>query len=167
MTQLTVTLFMGLLLACACPSQAEIRRVTIGVNGMTCSSCSFGCEKQLNKVTGIDKIELNLKQANATVTAKEGKSLDLFQVRDAIKKAGYTPAAIQFVVIGNVLLDQEQRFLMQSRGDGKAFALNVPESIRNKMVSYAKDCALLEITAVISEPMEDMSSVSVTSITEI
>ena len=48
-----------------------MKKVVLSIDGMTCSACSNGLEKYLNKQNGIKSATVNLVMANATVTYDE------------------------------------------------------------------------------------------------
>ena len=48
-----------------------MKNLILSIDGMTCSACSNGLEKYLNKQNGIFKASVNLVMANATVTYDE------------------------------------------------------------------------------------------------
>lgn len=55
---------------------------------MSCSACSNGIEKYLNKQNGIFDAKVNLVMANATITYDE-KILDIPKIEKYIEKSGY------------------------------------------------------------------------------
>lgn len=65
-----------------------MKKVTLSIDGMTCSSCSNGLEKYLNKQNGIAVASVNLVMANATVEYDE-KILDQVKIEEFIKQAGF------------------------------------------------------------------------------
>ena len=62
--------------------------VTLGLVGMTCSSCSTVIEKTLNKVTGVQSASVNLALETATVTF-DPAVVGLDTLIGAVKGAGY------------------------------------------------------------------------------
>ena len=48
-----------------------MKNLILSIDGMTCSACSNGLEKYLNKQNGIFNASVNLVMANATVTYDE------------------------------------------------------------------------------------------------
>lgn len=153
---------MAAFLACAVSLHAEITQARISVYGMTCSACAYGCEKRLQYVSGVEAIDIDLKGASASLTSKKGSSLDVSQIRDAIKKAGYTPGPIQFTAIGTIRQGAAQHLELQSRGDGKVFTLSHLEGSTAELLTQAAQSGTpVEVVAVIQEPMKDMNALSV------
>ena len=57
-----------------------MKKIILSIDGMTCSACSNGLEKYLNKQNGIINANVNLVMANATVDYDE-KILDQEKIR--------------------------------------------------------------------------------------
>ncbi len=66
------------------------RRVTLGVEGMTCSACSAAVERALSRLNGVKSASVNLTTNRATVEYDAG-GVTLAQIRKAVADAGYTP----------------------------------------------------------------------------
>lgn len=62
--------------------------IILSIGGMSCSACSNGIEKYLNKQNGIFDAKVNLVMANATITYDE-KILDIPKIEKYIEKSGY------------------------------------------------------------------------------
>ncbi len=65
-----------------------MQNIILSIDGMTCSACSNGLEKYLNKQNGIFNASVNLVMANATITYDE-KILDQEKIEKYIKQAGF------------------------------------------------------------------------------
>ncbi len=70
-----------------------MKKVLLKIDGMTCSACSSGLEKYLNKQDGIKKAVVNLVMNNANIEYDE-KKLTLEQVEKFVEKAGFTSLGI-------------------------------------------------------------------------
>ena len=70
-----------------------MKKVLLKIGGMTCSACSSGLEKFLNKQEGIMSANVNLVMNNATIQYDETK-LDLKQIEKYIKKSGFESLGI-------------------------------------------------------------------------
>ena len=70
-----------------------MKKVLLKIDGMTCSACSSGLEKYLNKQDGIKEAVVNLVMNNASVEYDDTK-LTLEQVEKFIEKAGFTSLGI-------------------------------------------------------------------------
>jgi len=65
-----------------------MKKTLLRIDGMTCSACSNGLEKFLNKQEGILNSSVNLVMANALIEYDE-TILDINQIEQFIKKAGF------------------------------------------------------------------------------
>jgi len=68
--------------------------VTIHVDGLSCPFCAYGLEKHLKKVAGVEGVTINMKSGTAIVRLKPGLRVDDAALREAVKKAGFTPRKI-------------------------------------------------------------------------
>ena len=70
-----------------------MKKVLLKIDGMTCSACSSGLEKYLNKQDGIINATVNLVMNNASVEYDE-KKLDIPQIEKFVQKAGFESLGI-------------------------------------------------------------------------
>lgn len=70
-----------------------MKKVLLKIDGMTCSACSSGLEKYLNKQDGIKSASVNLIMNNANIEYDDEK-LTLEQVEKFVEKAGFTSLGI-------------------------------------------------------------------------
>lgn len=65
-----------------------MKKITLSVDGMTCSACSVGLEKYLNKQDGIKATSVNLVLGTATIIYDETK-VNLDDLNKFVSKAGF------------------------------------------------------------------------------
>ena len=65
-----------------------MKKIILSIEGMTCSACSNGLEKYLNKQQGVQKASVNLVMANATIEYDE-KKLNQAKLEQFVKEAGF------------------------------------------------------------------------------
>ena len=65
-----------------------MKKILLKIEGMTCSACSNGLEKYLNKQEGILNASVNLVMANALIEYDEEK-LNMKNIENFVKKAGF------------------------------------------------------------------------------
>ena len=65
-----------------------MKKIILSIDGMTCSACSNGLEKYLNKQDGIISAGVNLVMANATIEYDE-RVLNQTKIEEFIKRAGF------------------------------------------------------------------------------
>ena len=86
MTKLVTVL--ALSIALSAPAWAATQTVTLSVTGMTCAACPITVKKALNKVEGVENIEVNLEKKEALVTFDDAKTT-VEALLEATKNAGY------------------------------------------------------------------------------
>ncbi len=70
-----------------------MKKIVLAIGGMTCSACSNGLEKYLNKQDGIQNANVNLVMANALIEYDETK-IDRKKLDEFVKKAGFKSLGI-------------------------------------------------------------------------
>ena len=70
-----------------------MKKIILSVDGMTCSACSNGLEKYLNKQNGVINASVNLVMANVSIDYDEN-ILDQEKLEKYIKQAGFTSLGI-------------------------------------------------------------------------
>ena len=65
-----------------------MKKIILAIEGMTCSACSNGLEKYLNKQNGIKSAVVNLVMANATIEYDE-KKLNQEKIEEFVHNAGF------------------------------------------------------------------------------
>ena len=70
-----------------------MKKVLLKIGGMTCSACSSGLEKFLNRQEGIESASVNLVMNNANIQYDEQK-LNIEQIEKFIERAGFESLGI-------------------------------------------------------------------------
>ena len=78
--------------ALSAPVWAATQTVTLSVTGMTCAACPITIKKALNKVDGVENIEVSLEKKEALVTFDDAKTT-VEALLEATTNAGY-PSAV-------------------------------------------------------------------------
>ena len=82
-----------------------MKKIILSIDGMTCSACSNGLEKYLNKREGIKSATVNLVLANASIEYDETK-LNQAKIEEFVKKAGFKSLG-EFETNDQCLMDLE------------------------------------------------------------
>jgi mercuric ion binding protein len=59
------------------------------VDGLACPFCAYGVEKQLGKLAGVERIDIEIGAGTLTLTLAEGAVLDEATARRAVEAAGF------------------------------------------------------------------------------
>lgn len=74
--------------ALSAPAWAATTRITLSVPGMKCATCPITIKKALNKVEGVENIEVNLEKKEALVTFDDAKTT-VETLLEVTKNAGF------------------------------------------------------------------------------
>lgn len=77
-------------------------KVTIRVDGLTCPFCAYGLEKRIKKISAVKKSIIDIKKGAMELLPKKGQHIDLDDVREAVKKGGFTPREIKVALAGRL-----------------------------------------------------------------
>ena len=136
--QKSVALLACLILLPFVPAYARVESATVVVEGMSCPFCAFGVEKRLKKVQGVGSIEVNMDVGSASLSASEGESIDFSSIPEAIRKAGFTPGAIDVTAVGTLSAGNEERTLFKVSGtDQEMLLVNLSEEIEATIAELA------------------------------
>lgn len=61
----------------------------VGIDGLACPFCSYGIEKQIQKLEGVEQVETNIRLGQLRIQMLDGKTLARPQVEAAIERAGF------------------------------------------------------------------------------
>ena len=86
----------------ALPADAQITSVTVRVDGLSCPFCAYGLEKRIKMVQGTKAPVINVEEGTVTLTPVGDASVDFDGLREAVKKAGFTPREISVEGVGRV-----------------------------------------------------------------
>ena len=103
---------LALILAVA-PLGAEFLHVEQSVTGLDCISCAESAPRNLKKIKGVESASFRTADAVAVLDLKNGNSVPLGDIRDAMKRMGYTPVGAKVAVRG------------QARSEGGKWILHV------------------------------------------
>lgn len=105
----------------------EPHQAIVQVNGIVCSFCAYGAEKNLSKLNFLDKSQfgddgvlIDIRLHRVTLALQPDQEFDFGQVYDAIKKGGYDPVSFHVNVHGQVQRDGD-RYLLTSSDNGQVF----------------------------------------------
>jgi len=128
-------------LTMAGPSLGSVERVTVHVDGMACPFCAHNIEKRMKTLEGVDPkadFTVSVKRGLAELGWKQHVEFDPDAVRDQIRRAGFTPAAILITAAGAVELDEGngERLQLVSDKTGQSIGLDSAERV-DRLESYA------------------------------
>ena len=81
---------------------SQVTDATVRVDGLSCPFCAYSLEKQLKKVNGTGDVVIEVNDGIAALTARDGQSIGVEQLEEAVGKAGFTPRGITITVVGHL-----------------------------------------------------------------
>lgn len=119
-TTLAILLAAGVLLFR--PAAAQISSVSLRVDGLSCPFCAYSLEKQVKKVDGTTEPVINVEQGVVTLKPAGEAPVDFEALREAVRKAGFSPREIRIEGVGRIEARAGKATLVTGRG-GQQFLL--------------------------------------------
>jgi copper chaperone CopZ len=79
---------------------ASASQVEVTVNGMVCSFCAQGIERNLRRLSSTQGVVVDLKAHRVTISLKPGATPNEQQIRKAIRDSGFDVREIHYVKPG-------------------------------------------------------------------
>ena len=115
---------------------ADVKTVTVTVDGLACPFCAYGLEKKLKQVEGVDSLKIDVDAGEAVMSIAPGTRLAVpsgeekgasrglvFKIQEAVEEAGFTPGAFDATVVGR-LAQEGGRARLQLAGTGESLLLD-------------------------------------------
>lgn len=136
-----------------------MKKIILSIDGMTCSACSNGLEKYLNKQNGIIEASVNLVMSNALIKYDE-KIIDLEKIEKYVAEAGFKSLGIynenseakkQKGEKGKFIFFTVLAILLMYVSMGHMVGLPVPDflSMHNNPINYAITLLIFTIAFII------------------
>jgi copper chaperone CopZ len=69
--------------------------IEVRVDGMSCMFCAYSLERSFKKLDVVEDIEINVGDGKAKITVKQGSGLTDENIKEIVKKSGFTPREIK------------------------------------------------------------------------
>ena len=69
---------------------------------LSCPSCAQGLERRLGRIDQVASVAVRADDGQIVVTPEPGTAIDLIEIRDAVRNAGFIPDAIHVTAVGVV-----------------------------------------------------------------
>ena len=79
-------------------AQDNINTILVQVDGLSCPFCSYGLEKKLKNLDGVEQVEIHMKQGKAEMKVKPRAAISDEAIKQAVEDAGFTPGPIERLV---------------------------------------------------------------------
>ena len=91
---LTVMMFINII-----TTTAQTNQIQVTVAGLSCPVCTYGLEKKLKTIDGIENIKIDLEHGLVTFNMKDGKKITEAEVKKKVIDAGYTFKEMKYIEI--------------------------------------------------------------------
>jgi cation transport ATPase len=103
--------------------RGEFLRIEQAVGGLDCVSCAQSVDKTLKKIKGVEAASFRTEDAVAVLDLKPGNRVALDEIRDAVKRIGYTPKEAKVTVRGQARMEAG-KWLFRVAGSDAEYSLN-------------------------------------------
>ena len=98
---LSIMWFLAVTSGAAAQDPAAARKqAVVTVQGMQCPFCTYGIQKQLKKLPGVTKVDVELAKNQAIVSVSPDAKVTDKDIQQAVRKAGFTPGKIEWRLDG-------------------------------------------------------------------
>ncbi len=85
---------------------AQFDVIEVGINGLTCSMCSYSVENSIRKIQEVDKISMDLNNNIAFVYFKRNSAIDFNLLAERVRNSGFSVRHISFTLSKPVTINQ-------------------------------------------------------------
>jgi len=78
-------------------SQESQQTILVEVKGLSCPFCSYGLEKKLKALDGVERVEIHMRKGIAEIQVKQGIAVSDEAINKAVDDAGFDSASIERV----------------------------------------------------------------------
>ena len=76
-------------------SQESQQTILVQVKGLSCPFCSYGLEKKLKALDGVEGLEIHMRKGIAEIQIKRGIAVSDEAINKAVEDAGFTTGSIK------------------------------------------------------------------------
>jgi cation transport ATPase len=127
----------------ATPLCAEFLHIEQSITGLDCASCAQSVDKTFKKMKAVETATFRMEDSVVVLQLKPGNTLPLEDVRDAVKRIGYTPKEAKVTVRGEARREGE-KWLFRVAGSAAEYPLDVAEGVVEQVRRSAGGMAILE-----------------------
>lgn len=91
---IAVSLYVAIASAGATAVAAKQQKVLLRVDGLACPFCAYGMEKKLQRVEGVEKMDIKINEGLVVLYYNEDAEVDEVLLEKKVKEAGFTPRQI-------------------------------------------------------------------------
>ena len=161
------TILVLLLALLPSPARAEYTRVELKIFGMDCAICAHGVRVAVQKVEGVESVELSLEHAQADIRLRAGNAVALDRFRQIVKANGFEPKDATVTAVGTVR-DSGGKLSFDISGVGTSLSVSPDKTSAAtlkllKSALDAKAAAVFEVSGVVTLGKDGKETIAVSS----
>ena len=159
-------------------ARAQYARIELKILGMDCAICAHGVRVAIQKVDGVESVELSLERAEADIRLRSNNRVSLDQFRRIVKANGFESRQATVAAIGTTR-DAGGELAFEVSGQPTAFIVSPDRSApapykQLKAAFDSKSTALFEIVGTVEKRVgkkgdkkgADVDAIAIASVTE-
>lgn len=128
------------------------------IYGMDCAPCAYGVEQGLKGLSGVEQVTVSLNDGYAEVQLSDDSQATLAEIREIIRKNGFTPKDTDVHVSGKVVQSNDGQFLLKT--DVETFELDANDQTVLSQLAEADSSVIVSG----SVPSGDGQQLSITAV---
>ncbi|MBS1258565.1 MAG: hypothetical protein MAG551_01624 [Candidatus Scalindua arabica] len=128
----------------------EPSNVQVKLDGLVCTFCAYNLEKKLKRVEAVEDLKILVNAGLAEFKIKEGKSIDVDQIKKAVKDGGYTPREMLVTLNGRVE-EASGRMILRIDDVSDSFILKDNEMLKEIITSEKAQDKTITVTGLVQE----------------
>ena len=99
---------------------------------MDCAPCAYGLERGLEKLDGLEKVQVSLNDGKAYLDLANNNNLSLRQIQEEVKKNGFSAKNAEIVIKGN-FVEQDGTYAIQTGKETFKIAEATSTNLRSRL----------------------------------
>ncbi|MFQ5444481.1 MAG: heavy-metal-associated domain-containing protein [Nitrospinales bacterium] len=129
-------------------ANAEMKSITVSVDGLACPFCAYGIEKKMKRLKGVKEIKILLNAGTVTLKCTENESPAFADVRSAVEDAGFTPRVMKITAYGTIIVDETKSLLFKFNDSEPPISLiDLKGNLKEKALLFAGNNVRVELIA--------------------
>jgi copper chaperone CopZ len=149
-------------------ANAEIKSITVSVDGLACPFCAYGIEKKIKRLKGVKEIKILLNAGTVTLKCAENKCPAFADIRSAVEDAGFTPRVMKIAARGTIIVDETKGLLFKFNESEPSIPLtDLERNLKEKALLFAENNVRVELIAEVSKLDGDVWALSPKKVKEV
>jgi len=118
------------------------------LDGLVCTFCAYNLEKKLKRIESVEDLKILVNAGLAEFKIKEGKSIDVDEIKKAVKDGGFTPREMFVTLKGKI---EEFGGRMNLIVGDDRFILKYNEILKEIITSEKAQDKIVTVTGLVQE----------------